>query len=120
MNTDSLKYHLLNGQTNEQFISLLFWAYMGLILSLLIEVMRHKNKIGKVGFSLKFWAKDNIVRMVVSNITIIIGISFTKELIGHEIGNWGSFLSGLATDKIIEALIKFQSVIVIKKSNLSK
>lgn len=114
MNKDTLMYNILNGQSNEDFISLLFWGLIGFVFSVLIEMIRHKNKIKKTGgFSIIFWLKDNSNRIILSILAIIVGVLFSNDLIGKEISNWGAFLSGLVTDKIIEALTKYKSIIKI-------
>ena len=114
MDKTVLKNELMNGLDSEQFISLLIWGLLGLLLSTLLETIRHKDKIKtKGGFSFIFWLKDNIVRLTVSLIAVIIGVSFSKDLIGINVSNMGALSAGFCTDKIIEALIKFKSVIKI-------
>jgi hypothetical protein len=111
MNRDTLQSHILNGETSEQFTALLIWGLLGLILSTLLEMIRHKSKIKiKGGFNFIFWIKDNAIRLIVSLIAVIIGVSFSKDLIGIEVSNLGAISAGFCTDKIIEALIKFKSL----------
>ena len=110
MNTIELKTNILNGQTIESFISLLIWALIGLFFSLLLEGLRHKDKIKRNGgFSLSFWLKDNILRLFLSIISIIVGVSFGEDITGFSVGNKGAFFAGLVNDKIVEALIKFKN-----------
>jgi hypothetical protein len=112
MDLTTITNHILNGQTSEQFVALLFWGLMGFFCSILIELLRHTKKIKtKGGFDFVFWFKDNSIRFILSVLTIIIGVLFTNDLIGKDIGNFSALLSGLVTDKIIEALTKFKSII---------
>jgi hypothetical protein len=114
MNTTELKLNILNGQSVESFISLLLWGLLGLIASLILEGLRHKDKIKRNGgFSLSFWLKDNLLRCLISIISILVGVSFGEDITGFEIGNKGAFFAGLINDKIVEALIKFKSNINI-------
>jgi hypothetical protein len=120
MDKELLKSNILNGETSEQFVSLLIWGLIGFLFSILIELGRHKDKIQKLGgFSLGYWLKDNIIRFILSILTIIIGSLFSNELIGKNMNNWSAFLTGLVTDKIIEALSKYKSIIIIKNGTKS-
>jgi len=112
MDNAILTSNILNGQTKEQFIALLLWGFVGFIFSILIELLRHTKKIKtKGGFNFAFWLKDNTIRFILSVLAIVIGVLFTPDLIGKDIGNFSALLAGLVTDKIIEALTKFKSII---------
>lgn len=120
MNKELLKFNILNGEADEQFVSLLIWGLIGFLFSILIELSRHKEKIKKLGgFSFTYWLQDNIIRFILSILTIIIGSLFSNELIGKNMNNWSAFLTGLVTDKIIEALNKYKSIIIINNGNKS-
>lgn len=113
MNKDSLKYHFLNGQSTEEFTALFFWALIGLLLSVIIELIRHKNKIKNTGkFNLSFWIQDNSLRLFASVLTILLGVLFNDDLLGIS-GTKGAIAVGLITDKLIEAIMKFRDTINI-------
>lgn len=108
MNKDTLISSVLGGQSTEEFVSLLIWGIVGLILSISIELVRHNKKIKRTGgFSFVFYLKDNIARFVATILAMVVGIIFKDEFFG--ISNMkGAIIAGLITDKIIEAISKFK------------
>lgn len=114
MDKTNITNNVLNGQTPDQFVSLLIWGFVGFIFSIFLELLRHKKKIKtNGGFVLSFWLKDNIIRFILSIMAIVIGVLFTPDLIGKDISNFSALLAGLVTDKIIEALTKIKSIIKV-------
>lgn len=115
MNRDSLQNNFFNGQDLNILVPLLVWGIIGLILSVLVDVLRNKEKIKRTGgFNLIFFIRDNIVRLIVSLLSVLIGVLFNDELFGIE-GNLGGLLAGFFSDKIIEALVKFRNNIDLSK-----
>ncbi len=109
MNKDSIQNNFLNGQNINDFIPLLMWGLIGLVLSIFVDILRNKEKIKRTGgFNFPFWFRDNAVRTVISLITVLIGCIFSEDLLGIT-GNLGALMAGFITDKIIEMLIKFRS-----------
>lgn len=115
MNKDSLEIYLLNGQPSEEVIASIIWGLIGLVLSLLLEIIRGSQSIKtKGGFRLGIWASNNIARLFASLIVVVIGSVFGRMVTG-EIPVWASCLVGFVTDKVIEAFIKFKSTVDISK-----
>lgn len=111
--------NLLNGKTKEEYLVLVICAIIGLIASLLVELIRHKNDIKKKGgFSFIYWLQDNWSRMLLSVIIILIGVLYTQDLVGIEVGNKGALVMGFCTDKIIETIVSLKLTNVL--SNLTK
>lgn len=114
INKDSIINEALNGTSTNDFVAYLLWAGVGLIASVLIELIRHHKAIkDKGGFSIKFWLLDNLARFLLSIIAIIVGILFSPDVLGVTISNFGAFMAGLVTDKIVEALITLKDKINI-------
>lgn len=112
MDTSIIVNNLLNGHTIEDFIVYVIFGFIGLILSLIVEVFRSKNKIKtRGGFSFAFWITDNykILRVLLSIIAVIIGVLFSEQLLGFSINNWGAIVAGFSTDKIVETLISLKT-----------
>lgn len=115
MNKDTIQANFLNGQTLNDVSPLMLWGIIGFILSVLIDILRNKEKIKRTGgFNLSYWLKDNIVRLLISIIAIFIGCIFTEDLFNIK-GNLGGLMAGFMTDKVVEALVKFRSNIDITK-----
>lgn len=109
INKDSLLSDVLNGQSKEQYLSLLICGAIGLIASLLVEVIRHKDDIKKSGgFNIAYYLRDNFARMLLSIIIITIGVLYSKDLVGIDIGNKGALVTGFCTDKIIETIVSLK------------
>ena len=109
MDNNILLDTLLNGQTKEGFIALLIYGYLGLIISLLIELMFHSKKIKKTGgFKIRYYFKDNIYRLIISILSVVIGATFTEDIIGVAVSLKGAFILGLASDKVIQWVIKLK------------
>ena len=117
MNIDSIKNNFFNGQDINVIIPFLIWGYIGLVLSLLVDIVRNKEKIKRLGgFSPSFWFQDNFVRMISSIIVVLVGCLFSEDLLGIK-GNLGAFAAGFITDKLIEMLIKFRSNVRLFNKN---
>lgn len=114
MDKTTVETNILNGQTPDQFVALLFWGLIGFICSILIE--RTISKRIKTVPHLPFgeYVKENIARFLLSIMAILIGVLFTPDLLGRDISNFSALLVGLGTDKIIEILIKLKSLIGTK------
>lgn len=109
INKDSLISDVLNGQSKEQYLSLLICGAIGLIASLLVELIRHKDDIKTSGgFSFAYYLRDNFARMLLSIIIITVGVLYSKDLVGIEVGNKGALAVGFMTDKIIEMIISLK------------
>lgn len=116
INKDSLCNAVFNGQSKETYISLLIYASIGLLMSVLVELIKgRKNIKEKGGFSILYWGENNWDRILLSILAIIVGVNFTEDLINIQVSNLGALTMGFVTDKIVEALITFKD-----KFNLGK
>lgn len=112
---------LLNGQTKEQYLALLIFAFIGLFISMFVELLRARKRIeAKGGFSLAIWFGDNWLRCMLSILVIAVGVLYAPE-IGETVGmtlelsNKGALVTGFFTDKIVEALIDLKPQVIITK-----
>lgn len=115
MNRDTLTHNFLNGQSVEDLLPLLAWGLIGMILSVLLDLIRNKDKIKRTGgFNFSFWFRDNVVRMIISLFIVFIGSVFTEELFQIQ-GGLGGLAAGFISDKVVEALIKFKNTVDVSK-----
>ena len=109
--TTTILSNVLNGQTKEQYISLVIFAIIGLLISALVELIRARRKIvAKGGFSLSVWFSDNWQRSILSILIISVGVLFSPEIgkffgLDINLSNKGALVTGFMTDKIVEALL---------------
>lgn len=96
------------------FLSYMFWAIIGMFLSLLLNVHRRtvRNKT-PIAFFWNFLFKNNYKRIFISLILILVTIRFSTQLIGLQQNAFSSFVIGLCSDhlgKIIQLkILKFKS-----------
>jgi hypothetical protein len=113
--------NILQGKTPAEYIALMVFAFLGLVISAVIEVIRARKKIkAKGGFSLKVWLLDNSLRVFLSMMIISIGVLYTEDIgrylgISIGVGQKSALVMGFMTDKIIEALM---TVKIPKKSKI--
>ncbi len=92
------------------------FGFVGLISSILVELIRHKNVVkSKGGFSIGYWFQDNFARVLLSIIIIIVGVLYSDDLVGVGVGNKGALVLGFCTDKIIETIISLKLTNVLSK-----
>ncbi len=107
---DSIINGLFNGQSTNDVIILVICGFLGLLGSCLVELIRHKNDVkDKGGFSAGYWIKDNFARVLLSILITSIGVLYSKELVGIEVGNKGAMAVGFLSDKIIETLLSLDT-----------
>lgn len=103
---DTVASHFLNGQTKASFIAIMLWGLIGFVFSVILDLIRHRDKIKKKGgFSLAYWITDNWLRAVASIMAIFIGSIFSEDLFDTPVSNKGALIAGLVTDKTIEAFM---------------
>ena len=96
----------LGEQTLVQFSVQLTWGLIGLIGSILIQILKSKSKIKQNGgFRLGHWLDDNLIRLLISFLIIFVG-SVRGDLVVNQFGEYGCMGLGFMTDKAIEALLK--------------
>lgn len=91
------------------FLSYMFWAIIGMFLSLLLNVhgqtTRNKTLIASLW---KFLFRNNYRRIFIALILILVTIRFSTQLVGLQQNAFSSFVIGLCSDhlgKIIQLKI---------------
>lgn len=85
-----------------------FFAFscFGQLISIAVQQVKYGAKIRRYGgFSLWVWLNENFWRGVLTVLAMLAGVIFTEQLFGAPLNEWQAFLSGFATDKIIDALV---------------
>lgn len=106
---------VLGGLSPLDFLVFLFFACMGLFLSLLVEVFRVRKKIAlSGGFQMGYWWSRNWLRLIISFFVIICGLLLSQTFLGvalltmGQVSNGIVFTFGFSTDKVLEIFIKKQ------------
>jgi len=88
------------------FLSYWFWAIIGFIINLLVDIMkREKGSINSpVKLSFKYWIEDNGIRLLISFLLIPIALVFFNTFIGTDLNNLTAFFLGFSSDYLIEIL----------------
>ena len=90
-----------------EFLKYFGWACFGQACSLVFEQIKFSNKIQREGgFVPAYWLKDNFWRIVGTILAMIAGITFSEQLTGNPINKFSAFVAGVATDNIMDAVIK--------------
>jgi len=109
---DSLSFmtqvkHTIMGDVNGVlFVASLFWAMIGICISLLIHAIFRDANSPKtpVKFTWKFLLTDNWKRITLSLLVVITTIIFTKEVLNKDLSTFVALGIGLGLDKIVELL----------------
>lgn len=108
---DTLVTNILNGQTKEQYTSLLIFAFIGLLISICAQLIRARKRIKtKGGFSLKVWINENYLRAIMSILVIIVGVLYSPEIGGYigvdlQVNNFGALITGAITDVLVDVIV---------------
>ena len=88
------------------FLSYVFWAGIGVLLSLLLNANQRSvnNNNMQMAFCWKFLFTSNYKRILISFLLILVSIRFSKQLIGLEQNAFSSFVIGLCSDHLGKAL----------------
>lgn len=86
------------------FITLAFFAFVGVMLSLLMQTTKRDPTSVNTPFefSWKFLMSDNAKRFLAGVILIYLALRFTPELFGIKINEFWAFGIGFGSDKIAE------------------
>lgn len=100
-----LKY-IFGDVTVDFLIAFYFFSLIGVFLSMLFHYGKKQSKDFKAkkitGFSLGYWLKDNIVRLLTSIICIFILVRFYDQIpIHYELNMFLGLLTGLSLDQLI-------------------
>lgn len=88
------------------FLSYVFWAGIGVFLSLLLHATQRSTVNNtQTAFNWKLLFFNNYKRLLISFILILVTIRFSKQLIGLDQNSFSAFVIGLCSDylgKIIQ------------------
>lgn len=98
--------YICGGLTIEFVLAFYFYAFLGMFLTLLLHlssaVSKHMKNAKPFRFKVKFWIKDNWVRILTNIITIFIIIRFYDSLhLQYKLDMFLGFMVGLTIDAII-------------------
>jgi hypothetical protein len=81
-------------------------ALLGMVISMLVEQVKHSEPIkANGGFKWSYWIIDNWKRTALNLCAMLVGIMFSEQLLGVTLSAWAAFLSGYATDGIVDGLV---------------
>jgi hypothetical protein len=98
--------HLLGGLNPDQFAACVFFALVGVVISLLIHATNRDKNAPRtpVKFSFSFLLADNWQRILLNLLMILVTLRFCKEITGYDINMFVALVIGLAYDKLGELL----------------
>lgn len=116
MDKETILSLFIGGQSFEQFLVAFGFGLLGLLGSLLVQLVKSNKKIKTSGgFSLARWVQDNWIRTALSILIILVGAA-RGEMVTQHFGDWGPLGLGFMTDKVIEALIKVKGTFSLSKA----
>jgi len=78
----------------------------GMAFSMLLQYVHHAEPISAYGgFKWATWFKENWPRVVLNLFGILAGVLFAEQLLGISLSAYSAFLSGWATDDVIDSLL---------------
>ena len=104
--TPSITELILGGICLNTFLASLFFAMVGVTISLLVHANSRDQATTDSPVTFKWWflLKDNWKRILLSFIMIIVTLRFVKELTGLDLNMFVSLCVGLVYDKLAEYL----------------
>jgi hypothetical protein len=101
-----MKDLLFGGISPQHFLVMLFFALLGVMISLLVHSTNRDPKAIRTPFRFKllFLIDDNIQRILLNLLLIVVAIRFSKEILGFEIKPFIALLIGVSFDKLAELL----------------
>lgn len=103
---------LIMGLTIAHYGYFLAFAMLGQLLSIAVQQVKYGRVIySSGGFSILIWLNENGWRAILTLGAMIAGVLFTEQLTGAPLNEWQAFLSGFATDKIIDSLVNRKKAI---------
>ena len=84
----------------------LIWAYLGIILNVVSDLLRRKKSSPSSPQKLDsaYWWSDNYRRLILSCIVAPIFIVFFSDIMGMELTRFTSLFIGLSSDHLLEIL----------------
>jgi len=103
------------------FLSYMFWAGVGVFLSLLLHATQ-RNTVNntQAAFNWKFLFFNNRKRLLVSFILILVTIRFSKQLIGLDQNSFSAFIIGLCSDYLGKIVQQKMSKISAQQLNANQ
>lgn len=105
VNKTEIIHYILGGVTLEFLISFYIFSLLGVFLSMLFHYgskKTGKKKPVNHKFSLSYWLKDNLVRLLTSVICIFILVRFYDQIpIEYELNMFLGILTGTGLDQVI-------------------
>ena len=103
---------ILNGLEPVMFLALLFYAYLGLLTHIIVDIMYRKplSEPSPVEFDIHYWWKDNKRRILSSIILVIIAVLTSSAFSNNPISMEVAFLLGLSGD-IASLILKKKNII---------
>ena len=97
---------LMGTQSKEIFLGLIFFALIGVLVSLLLQTTTRNVNSDRSPFYFRwaFFLRDNLRRIIAGILLIYIALRFTPEIFGFEINDFTALLIGFLNDKIAQAL----------------
>jgi len=97
---------LIMGMTSLHFYYFLAFACFGQLFSIAIQQVKYGKLIAsRGGFSILIWLNENGWRVIMTLCAIVAGVLFTPQLSGQDLTEWTAFLSGFATDKVVDSFV---------------
>lgn len=98
---------ILNGIPTDEFVGYLFYAVLGVVISILSEQFKFFKPIKRAGgFSILVWFKENWKRLAMVVIGIFLGIVFMDKYSDGERSNFAALTLGLTLDVLIDRIFR--------------
>jgi len=101
-----MKDLLLGGITPQHFLAMLIFSLLGVMISLLVHSTNRDPNAMRTPYKFNLWflIHDNIQRVALNILLIVVAIRFSKEILGFEIKPFVALLIGVSFDKLSELL----------------
>ena len=88
------------------FLIYVFWASIGVLLCLLLNAAKRDlpEHRSPTKFSWKFLIYDNIRRLTIAFILILVSLRFSKEIFGLEQNAFTAFIIGFSSDSLARVI----------------
>jgi hypothetical protein len=102
--------NIIEGLTFEKIGCYYLIALLGMVMSMLIQQVKHQNPIkASGGFKWSTWILENWKRVLLNLLGMLVGILFSEQLLGITLTAWAAFLAGYTTDNVIDSLVNKKS-----------
>jgi len=80
------------------------YAFLGLLISLVMDIYSSGIKLNE--FSLIKWISDNGIRLILSILVLIAGLTFSEDIFGAKLSPLVSFWAGIGNDNLINMFVR--------------